>query len=483
MKKAYVYIVTMSLLAGSWGTAEGQERVSSTQIKSTEASLVRSGRKVTAALTLDLTDLKLKSNEASIYTPMIVKGSDTLRLKGIGVYGRTRWYQYERFGRRPLSGEGEQMYKYGDRPGRVVYSESADYRSWMNGSELIIERTDYGCCGLLNGGVSQVQAMLADPRVQAYEPVFRYQAAIAEKEKTRELSGRAYIDFPVNLTVIYPDYRKNSIELAKIIGTIDSVRNDKDITVKSLSIKGFASPEGPYDNNIRLAKGRTEALKQYVQSLYRFEEGFIQTSYEPEDWEGLREYVVQSGIPYREGILALIDSGLEPDAKNTKIQTTYPEQYRFLLNTVYPGLRHSDYRIEYTIRGFSDVAEIAEVMRTHPSKLSLNEMYLLAQTYAPGSDAYNEIMETAVRMYPNDETALINAAYSAMQRGDMNSAERYLSKAGTGHEVLYARGVLAGMEKDYERAIWLLEQSASRGNTGARSELDRLQAVQESDGQ
>ena len=458
-------------------SADKLQEVSAVAIKCDRASLTRDGKTMTANVDLDLSDLTVKPNQAVVFTPMIVKGADTLKLHGVGVYGRTRWFQLERYGSRPISGRDEQMMRYAAKLPVVNYTETTEYRTWMNGSELILMRTDYGCCGVLADAVAEEG--LAGYKVLTYEPTFRFQAAQAEARKTRSLSGRAYVDFPVNLTTIYPDYRRNRVELAKIIATIDSVRNDKDITVESLSIKGYASPEGPYDNNIRLAKGRTEALKQYVQQLYLFDYGFIKTDYEPEDWEGLREYVVNSNISNKSGIMMLIDSTMDPDAKNTKIQTTYPDEYGFLLATVYPGLRHSDYEIEYTIKGFTDVAEIAELMWSQPSKLSLNEMYIYAATLEQGSDRYNEVMETAVRMYPSDETAILNAAYAAMQRDDLTAAERYLSKAGTSAEALYAKGVVAGLQRDYGNAIWLMEQAASKGCDAARAEIEKLTEAQQ----
>jgi outer membrane protein OmpA-like peptidoglycan-associated protein len=110
----------------------------------------------------------------------------------------------------------------------------------------------------------------------------------AEVVKSREIKGSAFIDFPVNQVVIYPDYRSNSAELEKIMATINSVREDKDVSITSLSIKGFASPEGTYQHNTYLAKERTAALMNYVQNLYHFAPSIVKTNYEPEDWMGLR---------------------------------------------------------------------------------------------------------------------------------------------------------------------------------------------------
>ena len=179
--------------------------------------------------------------------------------------------------------------------------------------------------------------------------------------------------------------------MAKIRQTIDVVRNDADTRITALSIKGYASPEGSYSNNVRLAKGRTETLKNYVQSLYAFEPGLIRTSFEPEDWEGLRRYLESSGIENRDRILALVDSDLEPDAKDARIKRDFPKQYAFLLAEVYPGLRHSDYTVDYVVRSYTDVEEIKAVMLTAPQKLSLQELFLVAQSMEPGTPEYMEV--------------------------------------------------------------------------------------------
>lgn len=439
------------------------------------ASLQRSGSYMTASMSLDLAGLELAGNRAAVLVPVIVNGADSLALKPVGLYGRTRWYQYLRSGDAPLGGYNETSVRYSERPDVMAYSESVPYAEWMNGSSLVLLRKDYGCCrNLEESGESGV---LASYKEVVFSPAFRYIRPDAQAGKSRELSGRAYVDFPVNRTELLPNFRGNASELAKIVATIDSVRNDNDITVTALSIKGFASPEGSYANNERLAKGRTEALKRHVSGLYHFEDNFIRTDYEPEDWAGLREWVQGSGIENKAEILALIDGDLAPDAKDNAIKSRFPEQYRYLLNEVYPGLRHSEYRIEYTIRSFSDVNEIRSLLSTQPQKLSLNEMYVLAQTLQPGSDEYNNVFETAVRMYPDDETANLNAANAAMGRGDLQGAERYLNKAGTKAEATYARGMLAALRGDYAGAETLVRQAGSQGLSDTQGMLDHLQEV------
>ena len=411
---------------------------------------------------LDMTfpSLKVGSTGAAVITPMIVNKADTLKLPAVGIYGRTSWYASRRNDRMPLGGTEGTVMRYEKNLKPIDYYQSVEFQPWMNGSELIVECSEYGCAGCNKGAVV---TELARYKQIKYEPTLIYQTVVGDAEKIRELSGRAYVDFPVNRTELYPDYRNNTVEIAKILATIDSVRNDEDITVTKITIKGYASPEGSYTNNIRLAKGRTATLTQYVQKLYNFPKGFIQTDYEPEDWEGLREYVVSSNIENREAILGIIDSNMEPDPKNTKLQKTYPAQYKFLLQNVYPGLRHSDYTIQYSVRSFNDPAEIRELLKTAPGKLSLSEIYIAVRDLEQGSPEYNEIFETAVRLFPNEPAASLNAANAALQRGDKFNAARYLENAGNSAEAIYARGVLAAMNGDFKTGISLIEQARSLG--------------------
>ena len=440
-----------------------------------EVSLKRNAELMSVAMELQLADYELNGDRVSVFEPVLINGSDSLVFDPVGLYSRIRYIQYMRYGNCAVGGENETSYRYSERPETMAYSRTVPYEEWMNGATLYMRRCDYGCCSTL---LDEEYAPLAGWREVGYTPAYHYVTPAAEKVKMRELAGRAYIDFPVNMTELYPDYRKNPVELAKIIATIDSVRNDKDVTVRRITIKGWASPESSWANNTRLAKGRTATLKQYVMNLYHFPDDFIETDYYPEDWFGLRDFVETSNLPHREEILALIDDDtIAPDPKEDKLKKTYPEEYKFLLATVYPGLRHSDYTIEYTIRQFNDPAEIRKTMAEAPQKLSLEEMFVLAQSLEQGSDEYNEVFETAVRMYPNDETANLNAASSAMQRNSLSNAERYLTKAGDSPEATYARGMLAMLRGDYERALSLVEEAVRDGVADTSGLLTRLREV------
>lgn len=430
----------------------------------------RSDKYFSVKMDIDMRRLHVDANRAVLLTPRLVHGGDSLDLPAVGIYGRRRYYFYVRGGSGSISGERETVCRASDKPDSLSYNNLMEYRTWMDGATLKFHRSDWGCCHSI---LAEYEGILGRHN-EAFFPELVFVQPEAEIMKVRSLSGSAYIDFPVDRTEIYPDYRRNTAELGKIEGTIDSVRTDKDVTITSVWLKGFASPESPYAHNTELAIGRTGALKKHIRQLYHFPDSIIRTDYEPENWEGLRRYVEQSNLAHREEILALIDSAMEPDAKEAKIKRTYPEEYRFLLRHCYPALRRTDYRIEYNIRNFSDVEEIRRIMAEHPRKLSLNEFYLVAGRYEPGTEEFTEVFETAVRMFPTDTVANLNAANAAIRRDDFVTARRYLDKAGTSAEAVYARGALAVREKDYKAAVAYLEKAAGMGLRQAGKVLHEL---------
>lgn len=433
-------------------------------------SMERNGGYIAIDMLWDLLGLDVDANRAVLLTPWLVNGNDSLGLQSVGVYGRRRYYFYVRNGESMLSGKDETSYKASEKPDAIEYRNLVPYAEWMNGSVLSLHRSDYGCCNTL---LAEQNGLLGQ-YTEAFFPELVYVRPQGQIEKRDSLEGSAFIDFPVDQTVIYPGYRRNTAELGKIQSSIDSVRSDTDITITSVWLKGYASPESPYAHNQELAIGRTAALKKHIQQLYRFEGDVITTDYEPEDWAGLRRYVERSNLGHREEIIALIDGDLEPDAREWKIKSTYPEEYRFLLQNCYPALRRTDYRIAYTIRNYSDVEEIKRIMRERPQKLSLNEFYLVAQEYEPGTDEFAEVFETAVRMFPDDTVANLNAANAAMRRGDLTGAERYLAKTGDSPEAVYARGALAIRQKDYDGARRYLNEAKSLGLEQAVITLEQL---------
>lgn len=469
MRKILLMSLAAALLAAPM--TEAVEVVQG-QIPVTRLDVARNGDKLLLDMDLDVSGMKLGRDRQLTITPVLQNADSTesVVFAPFILAGHNLYFKHMRD--EDLAGAA--LYREGRQENIRYHAQTAD-AAWMDDALLKINYEFGGCCKKVIARGMDPIAPLKTPR---FKPEFRYLSPVGDSVKTRELKKRSYIDFPLDKIEIYPDYRRNPIELAAIVNTIDSVRDDKDITITSISIKGFASPEGRYDHNTWLAQNRTQALKGYVERLYSFAPDFISTSYESEDWEGLREYVDKSSMKNREGILAIIDSDMAPDPKNARIKKEYPEEYAFLLATVYPGLRHSDYKIDYTIRSFTSLEDILRVLKTEPQKLSLSEFYRAAQSMTPGSPEYNEVFETAVRMYPNDPVANLNAANTAMGRGDYGAAERYLSKTDADDpSAIYARGILEALRENYEGSLKYFERAARLKVADAPAAIENVKEI------
>lgn len=469
MKKTIIYI---GFLLAFVGTAQAQEGLKG-EIEVSNVSLSVFGDSLRVQMDMDFSALHLPSNRSLSLLPSLRMDTAIIRLPEVDVMGRRQYIQWQRKADRAAM--TQVIRRYNSTTQHLHYQTAVPIAERLGLVRLYL---DEDSCGCLREVLANRNRLLAeqDFTPAVFVPHFVYVSPQAETRKTRHEKGAAYVDFPVNKTGIYPAYRNNRSELAKIENTINRIKGDADVSINHITIKGYASPEGSYANNSRLAEARTRSLVDYLKKEYPLDASLFQLDYEPEDWEGLRAYVIKGSLPEKDALLGLIDSGLEADAKERRLRTEYPEAYRTLLRDCFPALRHSDYVVAYTVRGF-DVEEARKLIWKEPQKLSLQEMYAVAQTYGTGSKEYNEVFETAVRLFPDDEAANLNAANSAMQRNELDRAENYLKRAGDSGEALVARGILAYMKNDLEKAESYFRQAQQRGVKEADSNLDSLLRV------
>ena len=417
-------------------------------------------------MTVDLSSLKVASDRSIQYLPTVRRGDSLAVLPQFIVNGRARHILYERMDRDRMENNEFEVYRKNGTEQRMDYHARVEFRDWMKKSELMMAIDTCGCGweAIGNGEASLFPINIGEPFVLA--PLMAYITPEAEAVKVRAKEGSAYLDFPVNKIEIYPEYRNNPLELKKIRETIESVRNDKYATITEVSIKGYASPEGSYANNAYLAEHRAKALSGYVQGLYDFGSAKMLIDFEPEDWAGLEKRLQTIDVEAKDELLAVVraDEPKDLDKKEWKLrQVAGGAPYRYILQTVYPALRHSDYVVQYKIRNFT-ADEAKELLYSDPKQLSLNEMFQVAQTYEPGSDAFCEVFEIAVRMFPDDPVSNLNAANTALQLGRIDQARRYLAKAPDSPQKRLAEAVallLEGNLDDAETIFRALENEPS----------------------
>ena len=419
-------------------------------------------------------DMQISSDRMMTLTPIIQSedGSANKTLPEVVVYGRRREIVNEREGNIPKDAF-EVLRRQKGVEQTINYTARVPFEEWMNGASLELLAD---LCGCGNHVQQEEKAIVMPIHLVRYviQPHIAFVTPVAEEIKARAEEGKAFLDFPVNKTTIYPEYRGNPGELQKIRATIDLVKNDANTQITEIDIEGYASPEGSYKNNERLAKGRSEALKQYVQSLYHFEGDIIKVNSIPEDWQGLLNYISNSSFAKKNEMLETLNNDkLSYDARELRLRTIDGQAYSTLLKECYPALRHSDYVVRYVVRDFS-VEEAKEIIKKRPQQLSLNEMFHVAQTYER-SEEFKEVFEVAVRMFPDDPTANVNAAAIELQQGNWNQAEKFLLKSDPqAGATKNNRGVLQMMQGNLDKAEVLFKEAVALGNAEASKNLEEI---------
>lgn len=342
------------------------------------------------------------------------------------------------------------------------------------------------------GGKGKTKAIPA-PTVETVIPVAEEQAKIksvvpyipqltaaytvpaVENVKERSESGEAYLDFASGQSAIVAGFKNNAAELEKIHKLIASVKNTPDLNITCITITGYASPEGTYAANLSLSQKRADALKNHIKTFYNFPESMFRVEGKGEDWQTLDSLVSHSSISEKYFILEIIRGTDIFDGREHKLMMLSDgSPYRQMKAELYPRLRRTEYRLHYRVQPFS-IDKGKEVLRVKPSFLSQNEMYLIAGTYEPGSEAFNEVFETAARLFPDDDTAKLNAAASALNRKDTVMAEAYLKNIKV-HTAAYHNnmGVFYGLRDEWDKAADAFARAKEQGSQEAVHNLKEI---------
>ena len=152
--------------------------------------------------------------------------------------------------------------------------------------------------------------------------------------------------------------------------------------------------------------------------------------------------------------------------------------YRIMLNDLFPMLRRSDYTIEYSVPSFT-IEKSKELIQSRPNMLSLEEMYLIANTYEKGSDAFNEVFATAVHLFPNDRIANLNAAGALLLAGDAARAETILTPYADDPQAWNNLGAAMMKLNRLDEAESYLIRARSAGSAEAAANLEILRQLLE----
>ena len=440
-------------------------------------SLWQQGNSLYVGMTFDMSKLTIGSTRSLSLIPLLTDGQHNVPLQEIIVNGKRREKAYIR-GLAITKQEPTALIVPYNKRETFNYTQIIPYKPWMSNASLqLVENL----CGCGNYQEMNAQELITNDvsteakRLSAMSPFVAY---IQPTVKHRAVEGSAFLDFPVNKSVILTDFMNNHTELVNIHSMFDKIQNDKNLTIKGIGIEGFASPEGPLAFNEQLSKKRAEALKDYLVKNEKVSSKLYKVTFGGENWDGLVKALKSSSMKDKETFLNIIKNTTD-DAKRKQeiMRVGGGAPYRSMLKEIYPGLRKVNCKIDYTVVNF-DVEQGRIIIRENPKYLSLNEMYQVANSYPKGSKDFVNVFDIAVRMYPTDQVANLNAAAVALSQKDLNTAVKYMEKADhTTAEFMNNTGVYNFLNGDIQRAMAAFEQAAKLGNEAAQTNLKQLQQI------
>jgi outer membrane protein OmpA-like peptidoglycan-associated protein len=317
--------------------------------------------------------------------------------------------------------------------------------------------------------------VVREPYAPRFTPGFIVPAV--EPVKVRAETGSAYLEFATGRSEIVPTFRNNATELERIHESIRSVNADADATITGIRLVGHASPEGTASSNMSLSQRRAQTLKTYLNGIYGFRSDFIQASGEGEDWATLGRLVEESILSGKQSLLSIIEGSGDPDSKDRQMAALSGDSYRTMMAELYPRLRRTDYQIDFEVVPIS-IERGKQIMRTNPRNLSLNELFLIANTYQPGSAEFREVMDIAARTFPDSDVANCNAAAAAIQRGDFSAAASFLGNV-KNHDADWNNnmGIVAFMQGNPTAAAGYFRAAGAKGSANAAELQKHLESI------
>lgn len=482
MKRKNIYIIILAFVSISF-SLEAQVSYLD-RIKVENQTAVNEKNMLLVHLDLVLSQLQLNSNEMITLTPVVTANGDTqsIKLTPVIINGNRRQKMVERGlalrKKLPFEQTPQSIVQRENGKQQVVhYSATVPFEGWMSDASLSLQEAVTGCaeCDLGEGRQLVVQRIFPPAYVPTYK--LTYIVPDVEPVKQREDTYTATLNFRVNKHDLDRNYMNNEAILANVDKVVTELMNNKDLTVSDFKIEGFASPEASVAYNKALAERRANSFADYLSKKFNVAGNRMKVSGYGEDWNKTREVIAASDIADKAEILHIIDNVPDPDARDAELmKLSGGSTYQTMLREYYPKVRRTEYTVSYVARAFS-VEEGKKVIKTNPKLLSLNEMYLIGQSYPADSKEFKEVFDIATRFYPNEPIAIINSAAAEIEGGNNQAAiDRMLRiendpRAWNNLGVAYARMGNFGKAKEY------FDRAVARNDNDAVANTEELRKV------
>jgi len=288
----------------------------------------------------------------------------------------------------------------------------------------------------------------------------------------RPITLEALFQFPQNVYLIQPgEYERQAVR--DIVAFLQ-----KKYPTTSVTLAGYASPEGRFKRNQFLSLNRYKEVQKWLIEQMRKEgykeyldSTFFKVSATPQDWEGFKQNLAQTSLPeaVKQQIVQVIASNMNPDAKEQKVMQLVggPKEVEFILAPLrrtqvrLEGLsgRLSDEQIDSIANAFLSGALTQEALL---NALAQEELYF-ATTRQKDPSRRERLLKAYTARYSQDHRALNDLGALAVLAGRLDEAMDYLNTASrysaNNPAILNNMGLVYAARKEYAQAAQSFQAS------------------------
>ncbi len=397
--------------------------------------LETSGGKVPATIDARFPAKYMKQKAVVTVTPELRYGN------GLVARGESSSFQ----GEKVLGNDQTVSYKVG---GRYSMKTSFDYVPEMQKSDLYLTfNARLGKKKVNIPAVKVATGVIATSELYK-KAMLQGGACIAPDSFQRVKAQRqeANIKFLINQAKLRQSELKNN-SVSEFVRMLKKINTDREnLNLQNVEIKAYASPEGGFAINDKLASKRQDAGESYVKGQLKQNkmDANIDANYTAEDWDGFQKLVRASNIQDKDVILRVLSMYKDPQEREQQIRNM-SVAFRELATGVLPELRRARLILNYETIGRSD-EQIQQQYAADPTRLSPDELLYAATLVDNDREAMNIYKKTA-ELYDKDYRAFNNIGVLALKQGDESLArasfERALSKSANALEARANLGYMA----------------------------------------
>ena len=216
-------------------------------------------------------------------------------------------------------------------------------------------------------------------------------------------------------------------QLVDILKEINDMQEER--ALQSIEVSAYASPDGDYKFNEKLAEKRQDASSKYLKKeLKKIKmDAEVNTKFTAEDWAGFQELVSKSNLQDKEVILRVLSMYQDPEEREQQIRNM-SSVFTEIAEGILPELRRARLIVNYEVIGRSDEQILAQFTED-ASKLSVEELLYGGNVLVQDAATRKQWYEKTTKLYPNDYRAYNNLAQMAIMEGNTTVAQNWLQKA------------------------------------------------------